>query len=170
MATQKQPTSEEESVLSFVPPGMPRSVAEYIVAVIPGALLLFIFFIGAEGAMILVNQDILSVIFLPVVCIMPILAGAVSTLVLEKLRKKPLTLQRGAVVGLAAGLVGSLVSAVALVVIQLITQKLPFGSFLSGLLVYAVLLAIIVIDAVLGALGGALVVKFIKPAVEQVHH
>lgn len=169
MAVQKQPSSEDDSMLSFVPAGMPRSIVEYIVALIPGALLLFIFFVGAEAAMLLVDQDILAVIFLPVVCVMPILAGAVSTLALEKLRSKPLTLQRGAVVGLAAGFVGSLVSAIALAVIQLLTQKAPFGSFLSGLLVYAVLLVIIVMDAVLGALGGALVVKFVKPAVEA-HH
>ena len=168
---QKQSASDEDSALSFVPAGMPRSIAEYIAALIPGALLLFIFFVGAEAVMMLLpGQDILSVIFLPVVCIMPILAGAVSTLALEKLRSKPLTLKRGAVVGLAAGLVGALFSAVALTVIQLLTQKPPFGSFLSGLLVYVVLLVIIVIDAILGALGGALVVKFIKPAVEQTHH
>ena len=157
-------------MLSFVPAGMPRSIVEYIAALIPGALLLFIFFVGAEAAMLLVGQDILAVIFLPVVCIMPILAGAVSTLVLEKLRSKPLTLQRGAVVGLVAGLAGALVSAIALVVIQLVSQKPPFGSLIKDWLVYVVLLVIIMMDAVLGALGGALVVKFVKPAVEQAHH
>lgn len=151
-------------MLSFVPVGYARSIAEYIAAVIPGALLLFIFFIAAESAMVLIKEDILAVVFIPVVCIMPILSGAVSTLVLEKLRKKPLTLKRGAMVGAAAGLAGALVAAFALVVMSLLTKQSPFGSIIKDLLVYVALMAILAVDTVLGALGGAAVVKFIKQA------
>ena len=149
-------------MLSFVPVGIPRSIAEYIAAVIPGAILLFVFFIAAESAMVLIKEDILAVVFIPVVCIMPILSGAVSTLVLEKLRKKPLTLQRGAMVGAAAGLAGALVSTLALAVVGLLLKQSPFGGFIKDLLVYVALLAILAIDTVLGAVGGAAVVKFIK--------
>jgi len=106
----------------------------------------------------------IAVVFLPVVCIMPILSGAVSTLVLEKLRKKPLTLKRGAMVGAAAGLAGAFVAAFALVIVSLLTKQSPFGGFIKDLLVYVALLAILAIDTVLGALGGAAVVKFIKQA------
>ena len=162
--------SDEESVLSFVPAGIGRSIVEYIVASIPGLLLLLIFFAAAEGAMILIKDDVLAVVFLPVVCIMPLLSGAVSTLVLEKLRNKQLTIQRGATVGAAAGLFGSFFSAIILAIVQLAMNQSPFGGIVSGLLVYVALLAIIGIDTVLGALGGALVVKFIKPAMEQFHH
>jgi hypothetical protein len=154
-------------MLSFVPAGIGRSIVEYIVASFPGALLLFMFFAVAEGALLAVKDDVLVVIFLPVVCIMPLLSGAVSTLVLEKLRKKPLTMQRGAIVGAAAGMWGALVSSLALAIIQLALKQSPFGGMISGIIVYVALLAIIAIDAVLGALGGALVVKFIKPAIEQ---
>jgi len=151
-------------MLSFVPVGMPRSIAEYIAAVIPGAILLFVFFIAAESAMVLIKEDILAVVFIPVVCIMPILSGAVSTLVLEKLRKKPLTLQRGAMVGAAAGLAGALISVLALAILGMLLKQSPFGGFIKDLLVYVALLAILAIDTVLGALGGAAVVKFIKQA------
>ena len=167
VAAAKQPTAEEqESLLSFVPAGTARSVAEYIAAMIPGAILLFAFFLAAEAAMIFIGQgtsSMLSFAFLPVICIMPVLSGVVSTLILEKLRKKPLTMQRGAMVGAAAGLAGALVSAVMLGLLHLFTRyKTPLGITIPGIFLLVALLVIVVIDAVLGALGGALVVKFIK--------
>jgi hypothetical protein len=153
----------EESLLSFVPKGMPRSIAEYLCALIPGSILLFAFFVAAEVAVIfLPGGDLLSASFLPVICIMPILSGVVSTLVLEKLRKKPLIIQRGAMVGAAAGFAGALVSVTLLAVAALAFHKYAFGSFVSGLLFYLVLLVLLPVEAVLGALGGAAVVKFIK--------
>ena len=154
-------------MLSFVPAGMARSVAEYIAALVPGAVLLFAFFLAAEAAMIFLGtgSSILSLAFVPVICIMPILAGVVSTLFLEKLRKKPLTMQRGAVVGAAAGFAGAAISALLLGLVKLYLQRPPFGSILpSGILTLVVLVLVVIIDAVLGALGGALVVKFIKEA------
>lgn len=174
MAVAKQPTAEEqESMLTFVPAGTGRSVAEYIAAMIPGAVLLFAFFLAAEAAMVALGcanpnncptgGSILPVAFVPVICIMPILAGVVSTLILEKLRKKPLTMQRGATVGAAAGLAGALVSAVLIMIVHLFTSyKQPLGIALPGLFLAVAMLVVVVIDAVLGALGGALVVKFIK--------
>lgn len=158
----KQPSEEPESTLSFIPAGLMRSIAEYLAATIPGAILLFAFFLAAEGAMIFIGGDLLTIAFLPVICIMPILSGVVSTLILEKLRKKPLTLQRGAMVGAAAGFAGALVSVLMLVLVDVFVHKPPFGSLVTGWLTYVVLLMVLVMDTVLGALGGALVVKFIK--------
>ncbi|MCX6772926.1 MAG: hypothetical protein NTV88_04110 [Candidatus Micrarchaeota archaeon] len=161
-----KPAEDQESKLSFIPVGMPRSIAEYFAAMIPGAILLFAFFLAAEAAMMFLggsNGGILSIAFLPVICIMPILSGVVSTLILEKLRKKPLTIQRGATIGAFAALCGATLSALMLGLIQLFTHKAVFGiSAISGLILVVVLLIVIVIDAILGALGGALVVKFIK--------
>lgn len=160
----KQPQEEQESMLSFIPAGIGRSIAEYLAALIPGAVLLFAFFLAAEGAVIVFpEQGFMTLAFLPVACIVPLLSGVVSTLVLEKLRKKPLTVQRGAMAGAAAAFSGALFSAILLVVVKFV-GKAPFGSFVTGWLTYVVLLIIIVIGTVLGALGGALVVKFIKEA------
>jgi len=165
MAVAKQPSEEQESMLAFVPAGAGRSLAEYTAGLIPGAVLLFAFFLAAEGAVILfAGQDIMALAFLPVACIVPLLSGVVSTLALEKLRRKPLTIQRGAMVGAAAALIGALLSALLLVLVNVFAHKAPFGSFVSGWLVYVVLAVIIFMDTVLGALGGALVVKFIKEA------
>lgn len=149
-------------MLSFVPTGMPRSIAEYAVATIPGTVLLFAFFLAAEAAVAVMKNDLLAVSFLPVICIMPILGGVVSTLVLEKLRSKPLTLKRGAMVGAAAGFLGAAVSSFMLIVGEVVAKVHPFTGALTGVLLVAVLAVVVVVDAVLGALGGALVVKFIK--------
>ena len=141
---------------------MPRSIAEYFAATLPGAILLFAFFLAAEMAGIVLKNDLLAIAFLPVVCIMPILAGVVSTLVLEKLRNKPLSIQRGAMVGAAAGLAGSAVSALTLFVLDFAIKAHPFGAGITGLALFVALAIIVVMDAILGALGGAIVVKFIK--------
>ncbi len=153
----------QESMLSFVPEGIPRSVAEYVVSAIPGALLLIVFFLATQGIMLMgLSGMVLTVIFVPVVCVVPALAGAISTLVLERLRQKPLTFQRGAMVGAAASILGSLLSSLLLGGIYLATHKPTFGIALPGVITLFALLAIVVVDGVLGALGGALVVKFIK--------
>ena len=72
-------------------------------------------------------------------------------------------MQRGATIGAFTGFCGATISAIMLGLTELFTHKLVFGiSGITGFILVAVLLVIIVIDAVLGALGGALVVKFIK--------
>jgi hypothetical protein len=149
-------------MLSFLPEGIPRSIGEYFVAHIPGSILLFAFFLAAELAVIYVKVDTIAAAFIPVICIMPLISGLVSTLVLEKLRSKPLTFQRGALAGALACLAGSSLSAMMLLVVQLVLHKAPLGGLVGGLLFYAALVAIVVIDTILGALGGVLLVKFIK--------
>lgn len=164
-ASSGKPAAEagaEQSMLSFVPEGKPRSVAEYLVAAIAGAVLLFAFYLLAEMADVLFKSDMIAVVFLPVICLMPVISGAISTLILEKLRTKPLTLQRGALVGAASGLAGSFVAAIMLFALDMLVKVHPFGSGITGLYLLVALVPVVAIDAVLGALGGALVVKFVK--------
>lgn len=149
-------------MLSFIPEGTPRSVAEYLIAALAGAVLLFAFFLLAEMAGVLFKSDIIAIVFVPVICIMPVISGAVSTLILEKLRTKPLSFKRGALVGAASGLAGALIAAVLLFALDMAAKIHPFGAGITGLILLAVLVPVIVLDAVLGALGGALVVKFVK--------
>ena len=149
-------------MLSFVPAGMPRTIVEFIVATIPGSVLLFLFFAVAEGALFFTKSNIISILFLPVVCIVPIFAGMASALALEKLRNQPLTFKSGAAVGTLAGFCGAVVSSVMLGALSLLNQ-MPFGTLVSDKLIIAVaLLLVMAVDTVLGALGGAIVVKFVK--------
>lgn len=143
---------------------MPRSIAEYLASIIPGAALLFVFFLAAEGSTLFFGENsLMAATFLPVVCIMPILSGVVSALALERLRAKPLTLQRGALIGFAAGFTGALLSALMLGLVKVALQTPPFGAFLqSGWLSLAAIIAIVLLDSVLAALGGAVASKVIK--------
>lgn len=167
LPSQKQPQSQpipqsQESFLSFIPAGILRSIAEYLVAIIPGALLLFAFFVAAEMGMVVIGGDILAASFIPVICVTPVLSGVVSTLVLEKLRKKPINFKRGAMVGATAAFTGSFFSVLLLLAVSLFAHKAPFGSLLSGAILYASFFAVVLVDTMLGALGGALVANFIK--------
>ncbi|MCX8194520.1 MAG: hypothetical protein N3G22_00205 [Candidatus Micrarchaeota archaeon] len=154
---------EEHSLLSFVPKGKIRSAAEYSVALLPGAILLFSFFVAAQTLVFfLPGGDIISAVFLPVICIMPVLSGVVSALTLEKIRSKQLSLARGALVGAAAAFIGSLFSVAMLAAVALLSDKPAFGSALSGWLFYLSLPVILFIEAALGSLGGAIAAHFIK--------
>lgn len=151
-------------MLTFIPAGLPRRIAEGIAAVIPGALLLFIFFAVAEGAVFFMGKqsELISIIFVPVICILPVFAGMVSALVLEKVRRQPPTFKWGVAAGAGAGLCGAIASSLMLGTLALLKQA-PLGTMVSSnYIVLAVLLATVAIDTILGALGGAVVVKFIK--------
>jgi hypothetical protein len=148
--------------LSFIPAGVPRSIAEYVISAIPGALLLFGFFLASESAVVFLGGNTMAVTFLPVICLMPLLSGAISSLVLEKIRSKLITYQRGALVGAFSGFVGSLVSVLLLMAVFLLGKK-PFGTVLDSTpLVVAALFIIIAMDTLLAALGGAIAVRFLK--------
>lgn len=153
--------SKNESLFSFIPPGMLRSIAEYLVAFIPGAILLFAFFIAAQVAVVFMDGTFLSIVFIPVICIVPALSGVISALTLEKVRDKSLTIKRGALVGAGASFFGAVFASIAIALICYFTRKFPFG-FDSMLWLGGAFVAIVAVDAMLGGLGGALVAKFIK--------
>ena len=70
-----------DSMLAFVPEGTPRSVAEYIAALIPGAVAFRIFLRPSLLSFMGQSNSLVSIVFLPVIRIMPILAGVVPPLV-----------------------------------------------------------------------------------------
>jgi hypothetical protein len=149
-------------MFSFVPAGLPRSIAEYAVSMLAGAILLFAFFVASESAVLFLGGNTMVVTFLPVVCLMPLLTGVVSALALEKIRSKPMNFQRGALVGAAAGFGGTLLSSLMIVLVKLMGQK-PFGTVIDSLLMVGVAsIAVVFMGTLLAALGGALAVKFIK--------
>ena len=148
-------------MLSFLPAGRIRSVVEHLVAAVVGAFLLFLFFMASEAAVLfMADTPLMPITFVPVICLLPILAGALAVIVFEKLRKAPLGIKRGALVGALAGFFGSFVSSVPIIILA-IMNKNPMGEMLSStLMVVAVLFVTIGLDTLLAAIGGALVVKF----------
>ena len=123
--------------------------------------MLFLFFMASEAAVIFMKDTpLMSITFVPVICLLPILAGALAAIVLEKLRKSSPGIKPGALVGGLAGFFGSMVSSFILLLLSLL-GKAPFGDALSSLIaVAAVLFTSVCLDTLLAALGGALVVKF----------
>ena len=148
-------------MLSFLPAGRVRSVAEHLVAAIIGALLLFLFFMASEAAVLFMKDTpLMPITFIPVICLLPALAGALAVIVFEKLRKAPMGIKRGALIGALSGFFGSLVSSVPLIILAILNKN-PLGDMLSStLLVVLVLFVTIGLDTLLAAIGGALVVKF----------
>ncbi|MCX6771266.1 MAG: hypothetical protein NTX79_04380 [Candidatus Micrarchaeota archaeon] len=136
-------------------------MAEHLVAALAGALLLFLFFMASEAAVLFMKDTpLMSMTFVPVICLLPLLAGALAAIVFEKLRKASMGIKRGAAIGALAGFCGSLLSSIILLLLSVLGQQ-PLGASLASTLYVFIVLAIsIVLDTVLAALGGALVVKF----------
>lgn len=148
-------------MLSFLPAGRVRGFAEYLVAAMLGALLLFLFFMASEAAVLFMKDTpLMPITFIPVICLLPVLAGALSVIVFEKLRKSQPGMKRGAAVGALAGFFGSFLSSLILLLLSVLGQQ-PLGSaFAPTIYVFLVLAASIGLDTMLAALGGALAVKF----------
>ena len=106
------------------------------------------------------DTPLMSITFVPVICLLPVLAGALAVIVFEKLRKAPLGIKRGAAVGALAGFFGSFLSSIILLLLSVLGQQPLGASLASTLYVFLVLAISIVLDTLLAALGGALVVKF----------
>ena len=159
----RKSSQQPKPLLSFLPAGRIRSVAEYLVAAAAGAILLFLFFMASEAAVLLMRDTpLMPITFVPVICLLPILAGALAAIALEKLRAAQIGIKRGAAVGALSGFFGALVSSVPLLALDLLNMS-PLGEALAATpIVLAVLLVTIVLDTLLSALGGALVVKFIS--------
>lgn len=164
----QSPPSPKASAFSFIPEGLPRSIAEYLASALVGAILLFAFYVASESTLIFTGEDMMAFTFLPVVCLMPVLAGAVASLVLERIRQKEITLRKGALVGAASGLISAAFSTVLFLLLFLVSSQAsaklkPFdGSIADPLIMLLALLASAAFDIALAAAGGALAAKFIR--------
>ncbi|MEM4554329.1 MAG: hypothetical protein QXT25_00570 [Candidatus Anstonellaceae archaeon] len=159
-AIKQQPV--DESMLSFVPAGMPRKIAEYLVSSLLGAMVLAGFFAVSELSVLLFpKNNFISLMFLPIVCAMPFVVGALAALVLEKIKKRPITIKQAAIAGSLAGFLGSSFSAMFLAASWFLFPKVaPFGESIPQLLSLLLLPLIVFIDTLLAAVGAVIVAKF----------
>jgi|GEM_PF-2833501 len=135
---------------------------------IPGAILIAVFLLVATVPNILLSDmQFLTFLFLPIICIFPVLGGALSAFSLHRFAKEPIEKSDGAVVGALAGLFGSLAAAILMVVAYFFGQK-PFGSLVSGALFNILLSLIVVFMCVLLSLIGAVAVSvFLSKRAQQ---
>lgn len=152
-------------MLAFLPAGLVRTVGEVMVTSIPGAILQFFFIVAAAGLNIWSASNasgggLYALVYLPVVCLLPLVVGTVSTLVYERVRGTHGAHVKGSVVSSAmSGFLGSLVGALAIVVSGLALQVQPLGASISGPVETAgVSLLIIAMSTILAGLGALIAV------------
>lgn len=154
-------------VFSFVPYGIMRDAVELLASALPGAIILFLFMVGVGIPTILTNSNWFAAPYIPVTCLLPLVVGMVSPLVLEWARATSLvSLRRGIACSLLSGLIGSILSVIVLFATSAISGLFNmFGPSASGLLPQLVLsVAIIALSTALSTVGGAVLVLFIQRA------
>ncbi len=151
-------------LLMFLPAGPARSVGEIVVSAIPGGILQFIFIVLAAGLNIWGAQsngnELYAAVYLPVVCLLPLVVGAISALVLERVRGLSMLQVKGGMIAAAvAGLVGSLLGAIVIIATGMlkIAGGKPLGASFTDV-TYLVALPIVMafVAMVMAAIGAAL--------------
>ncbi len=141
-----------------------RSIVEVVAAALPGAVVLgsSIFLTGAFNIYKNLSEpnNAFVIIYIPIICLLPVAVGALGPLFLDRLREATRTPVKGSVAAATvSGLLGSVAGASILFVTGLALSDLkPFGVTLdSNLLAQLVfMLAVIILSTVLSAIGGAL--------------
>ncbi len=156
--------SEPKPVLSFLPAGLVRTLAEVLVTSIPGAILQFFFIIAAAGLNIwsssgTSSDGMYALVYLPVVCLLPLVVGTVSTLVYERVRGMHGLHLKGSVLSSAmAGMLGSIFGALVIIIAGLAMNVHPLGSAVKDpIILVGISILIIVISTVLSGLGALIV-------------
>ncbi|MFH1095683.1 MAG: hypothetical protein V1728_05695 [Candidatus Micrarchaeota archaeon] len=157
-------TADPARLFEFIRNQKIRSVAEVVASALPGAIVLgsSIFLTGAFNIYKNLGEphNAFVVIYIPIICLLPVAVGALGPLFLDRIRNAIHTPMKGSVAAATvSGLLGSAAGAAILFVTGLALSDLkPFGVTLdSNLLAQMVfMLSIIVISTALSALGGAL--------------
>lgn len=168
----KPNTPVSKSWLRFLPAGLMRDAGEILLAAIPGIILLTLLIL-AVGLLNIFQSggtnptDWFAPVYIPVVCLLPLVVGIISSLLLERVRGvDTLSLKRSALTAAFSGLVGSVLGLLLLVISGLISPSLkPFGRSLSDPLIeIAILFLVALISTVLSAIGSIVLVIFLSRA------
>ena len=151
-------------LLVFLPAGPARSAGEIIASAIPGGVLQFVFIVAAAGLNIWGAQsagnELYAAVYLPVVCLLPLVVGAISALVLERVQgTSTLHVKGGMISAAVAGLVGGLIGGIVIMATGLlkIGGGKPLGaSFVDVTYLVALPLVMAVVAMVMAAIGAAL--------------
>lgn len=149
----------------FLPFGPLRDAAEILLASLPGAAMLALFILIVGGLTINFNSNGFAASYIPVVCLLPLVVGIVTPLVLERIRgEHRISLRRAMICSCASGLSGSFFASAILILLGIFNPSFkPFGPSVGGALPLLFLFALIVgISTALAAAGGAVLVIFIQ--------
>jgi hypothetical protein len=163
MKTPKEEKKDEESFLDKL---MENEYAQIFVSATPGAILLCVAIVVAAVLNLFVASSYTSLVFVPILCIMPLLSGAIATLLLRRVSKEDGgDIAHCAGTGALSGFIGATGGAIILIVLILL-KKQPLGGMFSSTILEVIALALILImSAVLSALAaGALAFFFNRNA------
>lgn len=162
MAGEKKPAQKEQKekkqpndLLAFLKGDSAKHMLLVAGCSLPGAAIIAIFLLFASVPnMFLSGTELLSLIFLPTVCLFPLIGGAASSFALFRFSKEPPEKPDSAMVGALAGLFGSLFAAF-LMVVAFFLGKLPFGGLVKGALLNIASALIVVLVCVVLSLAGS---------------
>ncbi len=149
-------------LLTFLPAGPVRTIGEIVLSAIPGGALQFIFIVLAAGLNIWGAQssgnEMYAAVYLPLVCLLPLVVGAISALMLERVRGTTTLQVRGGVIAAAlAGLVGAMLGALVIIATGMLKVGKPLGaSFNDITYLVALPLVMVFVTMVMAAIGAAL--------------
>lgn len=167
---QKQPSNKQAlraPVFSILPFGIVRDSVEILASSVPGAAILFIFMVAVGIPTVYTNSNWFAAPYIPVTCLLPIVVGMISPLALEWVRAAAaVSLRRGVACSLLSGLFGSMLSVTVIFTVSVVNGTYnPFGPAVGGLVSQAVVsVMIICLATALSAVGGAVLMLFIKKA------
>ena len=158
-----QQKDEKKAEPSFIDNIMENEYAQIFVSAVPGAVLLCVALVVASILNIFVTISWASLVFFPIVCVFPLLAGIVATVLLRKVMKGEVDVAHCAGTGALSGFLGALGGALALLALILL-KKQALGGMVSGTIFQVIALTVIVImSTILAALSaGALAMFFAR--------
>lgn len=148
-------------MLGFLPAGIIRKGGEILLSASFGSVLQFFFVLVVAG----VNASMggadgtLALAYIPVVCLLPLVVGTISTLVYERVKGVHVASIRGSAITAAlAAMSGSFLGSLVVVILSIVMPSLkPFGPAITGPVMIAGLCALIVIISTVLAIFGAVV-------------
>jgi hypothetical protein len=158
-----QQKDEKKAEPSFLDTIMENEYAQIFMSAVPGAILLCVALVVASVLNIFVTSSWASLVFLPIVCIFPLLAGLAATMLLRRVMKGEVDVAHCAGTGALSGFLGAVGGALVLLVLMFL-KKPALGSMVSGTIFQVIAITVIVImSAILSALGaGALAMFFAR--------
>lgn len=139
-------------------------MSEVFLSSIPGALLQFIFIVSAAGLNIMTNQGSTSdstyaLVYLPVVCLLPLVVGAISTLMHERVQGVHVAnIKSSMLTAMMAAFIGTFVGAIVIIIAGVLKAKPLGGGMTDMLFIVSLPLVMIVMSTILAGIGSAVVV------------
>ncbi len=152
-------------LLWFLHRGALRSALEIALSALPGAAIISVFLLAVGGLTINFNTNGFAASYIPVVCLLPVVLGIISPLILERIKgEEHVSLKSGILSAALSGFAGSAGGVLILLIFGMLNSSArPFGPSVVGLPYQLALeFFVVLLSTALSAAGGAILVVFIQ--------